>query len=179
MEKETITVSEEKPKEKNKRSGWWFLLILIPVIIAGIFVFKNQTLTKNTDSGNLKKTNIPAPEQPAVQEEKIHTDSSQAKIVEEQKTDTVKSSLPETKTEIRVEGPKFYLVGGGFKEQENAETYLQELKEKGLNPFHMGKRGNFYLVGIDTFKTEAEAIRARREYKENNPGSGAWVLEEK
>ena len=72
---------------------------------------------------------------------------------------------------------KFYLVGGSFKEQENAETYLQTLKEKGFEPFHMGKYGNFFVVGIGKYNTEDEAMAAKDQYLEENPGSGVWILE--
>jgi cell division protein FtsN len=68
------------------------------------------------------------------------------------------------------------LVGGSFKEEENAEKYRIELKEKGFNPFLLGKRGNFYIVGIGTFKTEAEAVAARRDFTEKMlvPAHGYW-----
>ena len=183
---EPIPVSEKEPvfnpknesEEKKKRGGFWYLLILIPIIIAGVYILRNQKKDSNTPT--TKEVMTPEQASPEVKQKEILSDSAQNVRIEEQVTDSANSVVPmDEKTELAVsDSYKFYLVGGGFKEEENAETYLNELKEKGLEPFHMGKRGNFYMIGIGKYKTEAEAVRAKREYTENHPGSGAWILEE-
>lgn len=176
---EPVFVPEDEPEEKKKRSGFWYLLILIPIIVAGFFIFNNQKKGSNPPVKN--EAIVQEQKTPVTQQEGLTADTLQNDLAAEQAQDSAK--VMETASQnIEVtpsDSLKFYLVGGGFKEQENAETYLNELKEKGLEPFYMGKRGNFYLVGLGAFKTEAEAVKARREYAENHPGSGAWILEEK
>ena len=142
------------------------------------FIRKNKVATSNEKS-EVQKV-------PVIEPETVPIDSTQTKaeheaLAEEVKKDSIQSIEPgqeETKEVLVNFSPKFYLVAGGFKEEKNAETYLKELNEKGLEPFHMGLKDNFYLVGIGVYKSEAEAVRARREYAENHPGSGAWILEE-
>ncbi len=178
-EKERVLTQTEEPEERKKKGGWWFLLVLIPIIVAGFFIYKNQK--KESGSPIKKETVVPEQNTPEIQQKQVLTDSTQNMPAEEQVQDSPKVSEDASKN-IEVtpsDSLKFYLVGGGFKEEENAETYLNELKAKGLNPFHMGKRGNYYMIGIGKYKTEAEAVEARREYAENNPGSSAWILEEK
>lgn len=178
-EKEPVFIPSNEPKEKKKRSGFWYLLVLVPIIVAGFFIFNNQKKESNPPIKN--ETVVPEQKTPVNQKEEMMADTVQNEMAVEQAQDSAK--VMETAAQNNEVTPsdslKFYLVGGGFKEQENAETYLNELKEKGLEPFFMGKRGNFYLVGLGAFKTEAEAVNAKREYTENHPGSGAWILEEK
>lgn len=194
VEEITVPVTELKTKfakaeysavnnERKKRSGLWYLLILIPIIIAGIYVVKTQSGTKDLKSISQEK-GITIIETPANQQE-LTADSLNAAIPEQEVTEGLKAdSAGIVATDVEKQkvtdtgSTKFYLVGGSFKEEENAENYLIELKGKGFEPFHLGKRGNFYIVGIGTYKTEAEAVAAKREFTENNVGSGAWILEE-
>lgn len=169
-------------EEKKRRSGWWFLLILIPVAIAWIFLFnKKQEKQEPARSGN-SELNIQeiAPTQPeTTPADSVQTETDSLPTASIPVVDSTKIIQPEIQDSVITAGPKFYLIGGGFKEQENAEAFLQELKAKSENAFFMGKRGNFYLVAIGTYNSEAEAVRAQRKYTGENPGSGAWVLEEK
>ncbi len=66
-----------------------------------------------------------------------------------------------------------YLVGGSFKDEENAKTYMEELKEKDFDPFYIGKQGNFYMVGIGKYKTEGQAVRTRDTIWMKDPGLGS------
>jgi len=70
-------------------------------------------------------------------------------------------------------------VGGSFKAEENANNYLIELKGKGFEPFALGKRGNFYIIGIGKYNTEKEALEAKRKFMDDNPKSGLWVMKDK
>lgn len=171
--------------EQKKRSGLWYLLILIPIVIAGIFVVKTQPGTKRLNS-DLPGKEITVNETPASQQELLSQPDSVNRAIPEQDVtgdltaDSAGIVVSDVKSSTVTDtgSSKFYLVGGSFKEEENAENYRVELKEKGFEPFHLGKRGNFYIVGIGTYKTEAEAVAAKREFIEKNVESGAWILEE-
>jgi hypothetical protein len=73
------------------------------------------------------------------------------------------------------ENPKYYLVGGGFKSEENVEKYILILKEKGIEGIRLGKRGNMYLVGIAEFDNEAEAFKSLNEHVRNDSTWNLWV----
>nr|WP_282189157.1 SPOR domain-containing protein [Maribellus sp. YY47] len=130
-----------------------------------------------------KQPAVPAtstpPVETTVQEEApaIITDSIQADSTISTANDSL--TVPETKAEktALTDTTGFFLVGGSFKEEENAETYLQQLKDDGYQPFHLGKYGTYYIVGIGRYNTEREALKARDEYTATNPNSGVWVLE--
>lgn len=168
----------------KKRGVWWYLLILIPVLIAGYFVIQQD---KNNDE--------PVMQQPAVETGKQQVETMQPDSAGMANSDSISETMATVdSTKLQAAEPVqpktvkqkpaangetvFYLVGGSFREQENADTYLAELKEKGFEPFHLGKRGNFYLVGVGKFGSESEAVVARRDFTERNGGSGAWILEE-
>ncbi|MCK3683807.1 SPOR domain-containing protein [Maribellus sp. YY47] len=165
-------VTSEPAKEKRKGGSWWLLLILIPLIGVAVFLFMKE-----------KQPAVPAtstpPVETTVQEEApaIITDSIQADSTISTANDSL--TVPETKAEktALTDTTGFFLVGGSFKEEENAETYLQQLKDDGYQPFHLGKYGTYYIVGIGRYNTEREALKARDEYTATNPNSGVWVLE--
>jgi cell division septation protein DedD len=90
----------------------------------------------------------------------------------------VKENQEDTTLNSDKEGPKYILVGGSFKDESNAEKYLEQLKAEGYEPFHLGKRGSFYIIGIGKYNTFEEADEAKEIYTKKNPGSGVWVKKE-
>ncbi len=167
----------------RKKRGWlWLLLILIPFIGAAVYIFMFDG-----------KQELVEQEPPVVEieEDPAGVDS----VVVEEDTlaapdsilrDTVVVPLPDT-TKIAEEPldsvdyvapdpSKYYLVSGSFKEKENAEKHFQELKGRGFDPFHMGKQGNFYIVGIDVFTNEIAAYSAQYDFLDDYPDSGVWVF---
>lgn len=167
------TIPQEPGKEKKRKGGWWWLLlILIPLIAVAVFL-----LMKEKKPAAPVKTTPPAEvniqeARPAGTNDSIQADSTISVL-----KDSLTVSEPEPKKTELSDTTGFFLVGGSFKAEENAETYLQQLKAQGYEPFHLGKYGNFYIVGIGRYNTEREALKAKDEYAESNPGSGVWVLE--
>ena len=105
----------------------------------------------------------------------LQNDSVQNIVIDS--TQTIKTEIDSTEG-TKPYSPKYYLVGGSFKAEKNAERYLQQLKKNGYQAFHLGKRGNFYIVGIGTYNTEEEASVAKRGFLTKNPGSGIWIYKE-
>lgn len=188
VEDEAIRVTEEEPKpekettppvsvheEPEKKKGWlWLLIILIPLLGVSIFLYLNGSFGTSDDSPAELPTEAP------IQQELIasHTnDSTKIDSVAVSDLDTLKPAELEKDTvkAVLTNTPKYYLVGGSFSIEENAETYLKELKNKGFDAFHVGKKGRFFIVGIATYDTFGEADRAKKEYMRNNPGSEVWV----
>jgi hypothetical protein len=77
---------------------------------------------------------------------------------------------------IEPDTTKFYVIGGSFENAENAEKYLQRMKKEGYAPFHLGKHGSFYLVGLEIHDNEIEAYGAQYNFLDKYPDSGVWVF---
>ena len=177
---ETIKLSElkpapesEKPK-KTKIAGWfWYLLILFSFLIYGYFVIINTSKSINTDID--QDTTIKNDSQELLMQTIVPVDSmlndstSQTEAI-----DTVKT---ETNINTISTDSNYYLVGGGFKNEENAEKFIVELKEKGIDGIMLGKKGNLFLVGIASFETEKEAYNDLNRRTRENPGWELWVYQ--
>uniref|UniRef100_UPI0032179A5A HU domain-containing protein n=1 Tax=uncultured Draconibacterium sp. TaxID=1573823 RepID=UPI0032179A5A len=166
-------IKSELYVEKKKRGWLWMLLILIPLIAVSVFIYM-QGLNKNT-------TTIPEePVQPLTKIEKPvivpqDTIKKDTVIVAENDTVTLQPEQQEMVVESDTTAQKYYLVGGSFSVEENAETFIAELKAKGLNPFHVGKKGRFFIVALDKYNTFNEAEQAKQNYMNENPDSEVWV----
>lgn len=159
----------EKQTEKKKTTWYWYLLILIPVLIAGYFVLRDNSSSKYTD--NMRDKNE-LNENSGVQNQPIPvTDSMQIDSVQKMETDSFSNVKSETSTETL----KYYIVGGGFKSEENAQKFIVRLKEKGIEGTMIGKKGNMFLVGIASFNSEQDAYNALNEMVKTNPEWKLWV----
>lgn len=161
----------EKPKESKKTSWYWYLLILIPIFIAGFFVFRNNSALNKAENNPDQTSNN---EKRGIQIQTITpTDSIQNDSI----LNTENNTTVNVKTELGLPqgNPKYYLVGGGFKSEENAEKYILHLKEMGIEGINLGKRGNMYLVGIASFENEAEAYKSLNEHLKTDPDWNLWV----
>lgn len=179
------TIKKAEPTKKGrKKTGWyWDLLILIPIIIAGVFVIKN-TIDKepvNEISHNIVINQSNSDETSAEETPVLVGDTVEFVQQESVSTDSLKIQSDEataTDDKLVLDQPIFYLVGGSFELEENALTYMKELIDKGFEPFLIGKRGKFYMIGVGKYQTEGQAFRARVEMWKTNPDAGLWIMEE-
>jgi cell division septation protein DedD len=171
------SLNEPEILPARRRRGWlWFLLIPVVIIMAGVSILlKNQK--KPPASMDIA---VEAPEQevtealPAlVPEDTVKADSAAIPVTDP--SFEVAEPLADTTDNIEIDTTKFYLIGGSFTEEENAEKYLQKMKTEGFNPFRLGKKGSFYLVGIEIFDNETEAYGAQYNFLDKYPGSGVWI----
>ena len=166
-------VAKDKKQEERKKKVWlWYLLILIPVLIVGYFVFNNKPKSNRKE---IIQQNIKF-EQPETQDEKITTTDSisndSAQIAEE--AEVTENVIQESAQQQG--NNKYYLVGGGFEMEENAEKYILQLKEKGIKGFRCGKKGRLFLVGIESFDTEEEAVKSLNEHFKTDPDWILWIF---
>lgn len=161
-------------EEKKKRGWWWLLLILIPLIAVSVFIFMKGKKDGESDKQLRLEQQTIEIEKPVVvpKQDTVKADTTQLIEKDTSKTEEIK---PDPLVEADSGAPKYYLVGGSFSVEENAETYLKELKDRGFDAFHAGKNGRFFIVGIGTYNTFGEADKAKQEYMTNNPGSEVWV----
>lgn len=168
---------DNKKKEKKKRA-WMWLFLFFPIIIAGYFVFIQNNSKKNEEPELIEQKTVQEKIQPL--NNKTSVDSLVKDSVKLQKTDS--SAVTPKKSEVIIQPklatPYYVLVGGSFTQKSNADKFFIELKGKGFEPFHLGKRGNFFLIGIGKYKTFREAETAKSKFIEENHGSGAWIKRE-
>lgn len=167
---------EQAPNEqkKKKMAWWWYLIILFPLLAVSVFI-----LTKGMHNGTpaqkeQQTSSITITESPEIisEQDSTQSDSTDIKKVD---TTTIKIPEPELAIQTKSQEPKYYLVSGSFSVQENAETYLRELKAKGINAFHAGRKGKFYCIGIAIYDSFEEAENAKKERMNNNPDIELWV----
>lgn len=189
----TVKVIDETPPpfEKNKKEEtelrgtglyrfiFWSLIIIIPLLLitAGIYLLRKPKAKK---SFPVEIKVEPSPVQDSavnaagtvILPDSAKTDSAITEI-----TDTLKAiSDNENEYYLTPERSKFYLIGGSFKEKENAEKYYQQMKGRGYEPFHLKDAGNFHIVGLGIYDSEREAYIAQINFIDKYPDSGAWVL---
>ncbi|WP_372947340.1 hypothetical protein [Mariniphaga sp.] len=169
--KPSETQSEKSSKKKNR--GWmWFLLLLIPIIAVGIYFLQKEK---------------EEPQKPVeVKIRPVVKEKQPVQIADTTARDSVVMAQPDTlKTEelitnyadyIEPDTTKFYVIGGSFENAENAEKYLQRMKKEGYSPFHLGKQGSFFLVGLEIHDNEIEAYGAQYNFLDKFPDSGVWVF---
>ena len=162
----------EKPSKKKNRGWMWFLLLLIPIIAAGIYFLQKN---KKEPPKPVEMTTEPVQkeEQPVIPADTLVADS-----VTTQQADTLTAddSMMNYPDYIEPDTTKFYVIGGSFEDAENAEKYLQRMKKEGYDPFHLGKQGSFFLVGLEIHENEIEAYGAQYNFLDKFPDSGVWVF---
>jgi nucleoid DNA-binding protein/cell division septation protein DedD len=160
--------------EKRKKAVWYlYLLILIPIIIGGYFIL-NKIFNKNINE-NYNETSPQVKKQEVIIQTITPSSSEESDSITENKViETVKTETAENPI---LTDSKYYLVGGGFKKEENAEKFILRLKESGIEGFMLGQKGSLYLVGIGSFNTESEAYNSLNEHVKKYPDWNLWVFE--
>lgn len=105
----------------------------------------------------------------ANQEEKVQKKIQAATFV-------IDNPLPTINLNVRKEAYNFYVIGGAFQEEHNADSKLQELTSKGYNASIIGKnKYGLTQVAYGGYKTKRQAINAL--YKiQSIENKDAWLL---
>lgn len=83
------------------------------------------------------------------------------KVVEktiEDKTDQKSALFYQEPSKASTPVITFYIIAGSFKDQNNAETLISELKMKGFSPVILGPDNGYYRVSISSFENKALAL---------------------
>ncbi|MBA4745386.1 MAG: HU-CCDC81 and SPOR domain-containing protein [Muricauda sp.] len=74
---------------------------------------------------------------------------------------------------------KHHVIAGAFREEQNAEKKVNQLKEKGYNAFYLGvNKYGLHQVAYDSFDEPKEALAFLRKVKAED-SRDAWLLSEK
>jgi len=78
-------------------------------------------------------------------------------------------------TASETEQLKYFIIGGSFKSEENADKYIQQLKEQGYNGQNLGVFKGLNRVAMKGFSTMDEAQKELNSLLSKNPASGVWI----
>ena len=78
---------------------------------------------------------------------------------------------------IAAEAPqyKYFIIGGSFKSDENANKYLGQLKEQGYTGKDLGIFNGLHRIAMKGFATMDEAQKELNSMLYKNPHSGVWI----
>lgn len=177
---ETIELPEYKVEplsvnpEERKKAGWyWYLLILIPIFVGGYFLFNK--FSNSTNKEIYREATPQIEKQEIIVKTIIPVDSAvNESIAENEAVETVKT---ETAVNTISTDTKYYLVGGGFKKEENAKKFIVRIKDRGIEGIMLGQKGSLFLVGIGSFNTSKEAYNSLNEHIKKYPDWNLWVYE--
>jgi len=135
------------------------LVIAIPLLIAMALIptkHNNEYLSKS-DMGMWETLMQNDPEAPIQTQELNLTEN------------TVTVAATET------EQLKYFIIGGSFKSEENANKYIQQIKEQGYNGQNLGVFKGLNRVAMKGFVTMNEAQKELNSLLSKNPGCGVWI----
>lgn len=152
-------------KRKKKSLAWLWILPVVAAVAVALFFFINKkepaTKAETLDQSETNKTEI-------IQPEVVKPDSIQP-------SDTVTATVSQPQTTVSAE--KYHLVGGGFKSEENAIKFIDQLKDKGIEGTLLGQKGKIHLVGIASFNTEEEAYIELNRRMRKDPDWKLWIYQ--
>jgi nucleoid DNA-binding protein len=159
----TNTISE-KPNVKKRNTRILALIGLVVVAVLTIW-YLSRTLPGHPDKTTIESVagagNTPGTI-PIVPEDSLSGGSNR---------DTTENDIKMTVKEAGL----YYLIGGSFKSQVNADECIIEMSGKGYQPVSLGRKGQFYLVALESFKSENEALKALNRLTRENPEGGFWL----
>ena len=91
--------------------------------------------------------------------------------IEKESTDIVHITMDnEDSSEL-----SFHVIGGCFKNNQNATKLIKKLKKMGFDSFELDINNNLHRIVISSFSTKKEARQAQKEIKATH-GFSSWVL---
>lgn len=69
----------------------------------------------------------------------------------------------------------YYIIGGSFKSEENANKYLQQLKEQGYEGQNLGVFKGLHRIAMKGFTSMEDAQKELNSLLYHNPQSGVWI----
>jgi len=135
------------------------LVIAIPLLIALALIpikHNNEYLSKS-DMGMWETLMQSTPVAPLQTPELTLTENKVAEVASE------------------TEQLKYFIIGGSFKSEENANKYIRQLKEQGYDGQNLGIFNGLNRVAMKGFPTIAEAQKELNSLLSKNPESGVWI----
>ena len=170
--------AEQKPSKKRKSQNVIIILIII-ALLGGWIAFdqeifsgsKQQTEQTPQPQAPTEKQTQPQEAQPEKQEAADTVSVSKSDSLPQPKVDTV-AAKPTEKIENK---GNFYIIGGLYSIEANADKLIEDLGENGKYAEKLPARNNRMYVSIRRFETRAEAERFINQNHRKHPDY--WILE--
>lgn len=135
------------------------LAIALPLLVAMALIpmKHNKEYLSKSDMGMWETLMQSAPAAPAQASEQTVTENS----------------IPVTVTEAPE--LKYFIIGGSFKSEENAQKYIGQLKAQGYEGRNLGVFNGLNRVAMIGFQTMEEAQKELNSMRTKNPASGVWI----
>lgn len=124
-----------------------------------LYDISGEVISEEAPSEVVEETTEPV--SPAVSSEEISVDEAVEEI-------TVEEDIPMTQLY------PFHIVVGSFKDMENAENYVQQLRARGFDAYTAEGDNRFMRVAVGNFATRAQAENALRGVR-RSINSQAWI----
>ncbi|NNE54381.1 MAG: SPOR domain-containing protein [Flavobacteriales bacterium] len=197
-----IVVSEAEKAPTRSRRWIAAAAIVLPLLIAGGWVVKNQVSSGKLDIAGInpfKSTTAHTPYEPRIEEEDIHFDYTETRNTVE----FIAKSNPDLSTiyfnfaedELAPNGIKvklreaeekpaelgkvsslkmWFIVGGAFSEKSNADKMVRSLQAKGYESYIFGQNKGLHLVCYGSYTTKAAAKTALKDVR-SKENEKAWL----
>lgn len=132
------------------------VLIGVPLLLAlALIPVKNKDIINHSDLNIFSQlTEMVAPAQ---------------EIVAEQTT------VKEPEVAPVINNDKYFLIGGSFRQEENAVIFIEMMKKEGYQPEDLGVFNGLHRISIQSFSSFQEAKDKLNELRGGDPKSGVWI----
>jgi cell division septation protein DedD len=77
--------------------------------------------------------------------------------------------------ENQIADHRYFIIGGSFKNEENAGNFTTFMKDEGYPARDLGIIKGLHYIAIGSFATLSEARKAHKDYTSKSPDSGVWI----
>ncbi len=165
---------QKKEKEKERMALFVVLFILIPIIGFGIyyFFFNNPTEVAPVKAKQevVKAKPIPKPGNKTTDGGIVAGPESTV-----EKKSVTAETITQAVKKTTIKSRRHFIVTGSFKEEKNANKYVELMRNKGFSSPDVIPRNGMYLVGIESFSSLTKAM-ARQEEMLAQYKLESWIL---
>jgi hypothetical protein len=153
--------------------------IAIPliVVIAAIPIYRHRMLQQNAGFDFITPDSSEKPIEEIITA--LPSDTSLNEVIEQSTDKRVALFYNETPPPLvkrqATEGYTYYIIGGSFKDEKNAQTHADVYLKKGFKP-EIINTDNLYRVSLGSFSDKVKALHELRRLRSDELNSNAWLL---
>lgn len=160
--KPVVLSSSEKTQVRERKPYLKYAAIAVVALLAGGFggmsVYENQ----------IEKQNLAARQHAS---HRVENHIQEATFV-------IKNPLPAINLNVAKQTGDYHLVAGAFREEENADKKLEELRNQGYFPRKLTSRYGLHQILYQSFEDRKEALEVLRKIQ-HTENENAWLLVQK
>ena len=99
-------------------------------------------------------------------------------IITQEKESTYVADNEKAKNANKVKDQNYFLIGGSFKKQKNAQNFIEKLQGMGFDAIELDVHNGLHRIAISGYSSRKKAKAARKEILKNN-GLSSWILKKK